>query len=833
MIPNIALHLLSHTLLFLLYLEVRPEEKPIHLLSTLDITTYFLSYFLLIRRYSYYRIRTDAEYTVMSGSHYSAQVMLRPSTTTPEPPSPSRLFTIPPEILAIILDGVERKDAFRLAQTCRHSMRNPEVLRAIFREPISIADIREWHRTWPEGRMDKITGPPVRWGINPSTGPLVRCMALPEWTSEQDIHYIITHCPNLDTVDFTEIVESVPNPIEEQSDDETSDDEEEESPESWPPFLDRYPALFQRLRSVSLYYGCWTFRYGRPERYRSNRMRVAMLPKCLSMAEHLQILTISCQPDSRPNRSPETRRESSAIILTGILSNVSKELTTLALYNTASTIDNLDRFMQALTVFPRLRTIKLSLHGDLLAYGKHFHRFYDLDGILGPILSSPKDYEHDTASVLQYLSVIKKIHERGRFSVVPTDKASGRRYLPCDFYGLSQEELVHGPRDHLWTPVWTWNDRLQWVTDQRSSLRVEKVDTGKCRALFEELIKAHMCVSVELEPIHVLNGAIFAADWIERSDSPGCIQGANVNRKNISSLSLRRPGRDRWDAGQHFVRRGSTGAILESSAASRRAPLAQTLTVGPLVVGNELSYTLPFRPATTAAPNDSANRNEQSQADADNSHTMDANTDIPNPVWRLNEIGDLVDDLRLILCQSFAYEYAKEYVGARRLKPGSPEYRKVMHNCRGPLRDRLWRESEYTALLFRRIPVDFPRLTRFALFIPAALYPNHDQTFINRVLPGTGWTVRHHEMPYEKVGDDLEPCWHIEERWLNLTNDICPFVRRIFTRPTPTDDPAAVVVHNDEWHVTTRPTFDLDGEYKSMEQLLTEPLRENYVFGTA
>ena len=758
------------------------------------------------------------------------------STTTPEPSPPSRLFTIPLDILSIILDGMKKKDAFRLPQTCRHFMRNPAVLRAIFHEPISIAEIREWYRTWPDGKMDKITGPPVRRGINTSTGPLVRRMALPEWTSEQDIHYIITHCPNLDAVDFTEIVESVPNPIEEQSDDEISedeDDEEEEYPDFWPPFLDGCPALFQRLTSISLHYGCWTSAYGRPGSYRSNRIHVAMLPKVLSMAERLQSLTISCQPDWRPNRSPKTRRKSSAILLTGILSNVSKELTTLALYNTASTIDNLDRFVQSLTVFPRLRTIKLSLYRDLLVYGKHFHLFHHLGDIVRPILSRPKDYEHDTASILQYLSVIKKIHERGRFSVVPSDKDSGRRYLSCDFYGLSQKELVHGPRDQLWTPVWTWNDRLQWVPNQMTDRKVEKVDTGKCRALFEELIKAHMCVSVELEPLHVRNGAIFAADWIEESNCRRCVQEGNLNNGNISFQQIRRAVPASCDAGQQFIQRGSTGTISASSATCCRAPVAQTLTAGPLLTVNELSDTLPLRPATMSAPNDSANRNDQSQAEADNSHTIDANPDIPNPVWRLNEIGDLVDDLRLILRQNFAHVYAEEFAGVRHLNPGSPDYREAMHNCRRPLRDRLWREAEYTALLFRRIPVDFPRLTRFALFIPAALYPNHDQTFIERVLPGTGWTVRHEDKHYDKVGEDLEPSWRIKQRCLDLTNEICPFVRRIFTRPTPTDDPAAVVVHDEEWHVTTRPAFDLDDEYKSMEQLLTEPLRENYEIDTA
>ena len=147
------------------------------------------------------------------------------------------------------------------------------------------------------------------------------------------------------------------------------------------------------------------------------------------------------------------------------------------------------------------------------------------------------------------------------------------------------------------------------------------------------------------------------------------------------------------------------------------------------------------------------------------------------------------------------------------------------------MRHRLWKEAEYLALLFRRIPVDFPRLTRFALYIPTALYPNHDQTFINLVLPGTGWTVSRFGKHYDSVGRSRPPGTHTNEDCLKLANELCPFVRRIFTRPTPTDDPSAVIIHDEAWHVTERPKYDLDGEYKSMEQLLTEPLRENYTMG--
>lgn len=53
-------------------------------------------------------------------------------------------------------------------------------------------------------------GPPITQGINAYTGSLVRRLAVPEWISEQDLHYLTVLCTNLDAVDFTEIFESEP-----------------------------------------------------------------------------------------------------------------------------------------------------------------------------------------------------------------------------------------------------------------------------------------------------------------------------------------------------------------------------------------------------------------------------------------------------------------------------------------------------------------------------------------------------------------------------------------------------------------------------------------------
>ena len=65
--------------------------------------------------------------------------------TTMDPSLPSRLFTIPLDILKHVLDRLTKGDSFRLAHTCKSFMGNPAVLGAIFREPISIAELAEWY----------------------------------------------------------------------------------------------------------------------------------------------------------------------------------------------------------------------------------------------------------------------------------------------------------------------------------------------------------------------------------------------------------------------------------------------------------------------------------------------------------------------------------------------------------------------------------------------------------------------------------------------------------------------------------------------------------------
>ena len=135
--------------------------------------------------------------------------------------------------------------------------------------------------------------------------------------------------------------------------------------------------------------------------------RSVCLPPLLRLASHLESLELSCQKEPNRRPSPGTRRQKSTRLLTEILENVSREIRTIGLYQSESTINNLDNFLHSLEVFPNLRTIKLTLHRDLHMYQPRTQRVYGLDSVADPILSNAtEDYEHDTTSVPQYLSTL-------------------------------------------------------------------------------------------------------------------------------------------------------------------------------------------------------------------------------------------------------------------------------------------------------------------------------------------------------------------------------------------------------------------------------------------
>ena len=796
----------------------------------------------------------------------------------------SRLFTIPLDILEKLLDRLTRRDAFQLSRTCKTLISHHSVLKAIFCEPISLQDLQEWYRHLrsPGLKMKKMMGPPVTWGISSLTGPLVRRMAIPEWTSLQDLKYLIRHCPNLHAIDLTEIFEIGPKDAAQYSDgvlySDTDDiwDSDDNGIRSitWAKLINLWGLieqpqlphilyqwrqngffeLFKHLRSIHLPYGCWKTIWSRNTVYKESRS--VCLPPLLRLAGNLESLELSCQQEPKRRPSPETRRQTSTRLLTEILENVSREIKTLALYRSESTINNLDIFLHSLAVFPKLRTIKLTLHSDLHMYQPYTQRLYGLDNVTDPILSkSVEDYEHDTVSALQYLSTLKKINDRGRMSLVSSDSGEDHCSTPEDYYGLCHTEILHKSSDRLWTPVWTWEDYLSGV-ESRQDHSVNALDIEKCRSLFKELSKARYPVSLELEPLYDSRGAFFAPLMDQstmRRRYDGSDDVGNILNGYFQTAVEDIPTPPVSDAEQRATQRFIQRSVMTTITSKNPSPYygiateadyqsSITMPLDFAVYGDKLSYGNyidgdDFHPLALAAwlspKEDTPDESPRPNSDTSNikSHSSpflpistDPKTETPDPIWQLNEIGDLIDDLRLTWHETFACHYAVQFATPNDPNPTWSQWAKTIHTCKMHLRTRLWRESEQTALLFRRIKIDFPRLTRFALFIPAALYPDDDRTFITHVLPGTGWRVKRYD-----AGNVRMEWEEFDERCVKLARDLCPFVRRVFTRARPMDGVDEVGGLDEEGLVTKRPLFDLDGEYKSMQQLLTEPIGENYM----
>ena len=803
----------------------------------------------------------------------------------------SRLFTIPLDILEKVLDRLTRRDAFQLSRTCKTLISHPSILKAIFYEPISLRDLQEWYRQLrsPRLKAKKMMGPPVTWGISKLTGSLVRRMAIPEWTSLEDLKYLILHCPNLHAIDLTEIFEIGPKDavqysdgvLYSESDDIWDSDDIGIRSVTWAKLINLlglieqpqlphilyqwrqngFVELFKHLRSIHLPYGCWRTIWSRYTVYKESRS--VCLPPLLRLAGNLESLQLSCQQEPKRRPSPETRRQTSKKLLTEILENVSGDIRTLGLYRSESTINNLDMFLHSLAVFPKLRTIKLTLHSDLHMYQPRTQRLYGLDNITDPILSNAiEDPEHDTTCVLQYLSILKKIHDRGRMSLISSDSGEDHCSTPQDYYGLCHTEILHKSSDRLWTPVWTWEDYLSNVESQQHH-SVNTLDIEQCRSLFEELSKARYPVSLQLEPLYDSRGAFFAP-YMDQSTMRRRYDGSDdvgniINgyfQTAVDDRSILPVSQAEQRATQRFIQQSvmtmitsknpspyygiATGADYQSSI---------TMPLDFAVFGDKLSYSDykdgdDFHPLALAAwlspKEDTSHENQRPDPTTSNKHShispslpisTNPNPETPDPIWQLNEIGDLIDDLCLTYHDSFAAHYAIQFADPNNPNSTWFQWAKTIHTCKMHLRTRLWRESEQLALLFRRIKIDFPRLTRFALYIPAALYPDDDRTFITRVLPGRGWTVKRYD-----AGEEMKR-GEFDERCVKLARDLCPFVRRVFTMARPMDGGDEVgrldgvdkmVRFDDETLVTKRPLFDLDGEYKSMQQLLTEPIEVNY-----
>ena len=193
-------------------------------------------------------------------------------------------------------------------------------------------------------------------------------------------------------------------------------------------------------------------------------------------------------------------------------------------------------------------------------------------------------------------------------------------------------------------------------------------------------------------------------------------------------------------------------------------------------------------------------------------YTYDCDEEIPDiSHWKLDSIGDLVDELSLRWDYEFGNIFTDETTAseslAERLKRTEPF-----------LQERILRELRNFRSFCQTIAANFPNITRLALFIPAALFPNlptriNDADFAANFLPGTAWRAQHHgsggAMPYPKTDYEHKfgqghlmrygrvsncvvydsPPWDLGDRlhkeFQLASKTRCPMIHRVFTRELP------------------------------------------------
>lgn len=175
--------------------------------------------------------------------------------------------------------------------------------------------------------------------------------------------------------------------------------------------------------------------------------------------------------------------------------------------------------------------------------------------------------------------------------------------------------------------------------------------------------------------------------------------------------------------------------------------------------------------------------------------------------WGLASIGDLVHDLRLIWKDDICFVNPNHYLPDRLTPDEEIQY----------LQLKLSHEAERLAPLFRNLSLDFPHLKRLALYIPAALYPDCDGVFVEKILPGNGWTVRHcgsgggneawpKNMAYAPGGDFID--WPISSTSFQYRTwkARCPMIHRVFVRTIGVKKNMNL---DDEVYMTKRPAIDV------------------------
>ena len=701
------------------------------------------------------------------------------------------------DILDRILKTTSQKDVVQFSSTCTALRSHPIVLRHIYTEPINKNNLPlsnyGAYCISHKSRFDFIIH-----GIYGYTGLFVRRMAMHQWLSLDELRHLDQHCPNLDTVDFSGIFE----PVDYLNYRQTVASRPPcthvpgskrfrpscancTKPFRWAIMLERCPQFFHKLKSLTIKHGIAWSNDTRPvDGGQQTRTQLRLLLDLCPQLETLRLVGTSLENHFHTARRMEK-------LQTTITSTVGHTLKRLGLSSNPET--NPSKLNLILKGFNFLhnngQVFELSLHQDLQKHEGAFRKSY-----LYGSLQFEKDRQG--TSVVKYITNAKTAFENANWEFVSSDSGDHYPSRPATYYELLDPDnrpcLEFLVKNLHWTPLFTWGRYILnysswagWDVEENPNAVGHmdwppKYDFQDCRKLFRRLQRLKTPVRLLLTPGKWDHGAFF---WYDR-----WAKGQEINARCVKFIERHREFLKLSKAEYNKVHKPAQGHFAT----------------------NELDF-------------------------YHRSHQFDA-TD-----WGLYEVGDLVDDLQIIWTDAFGLSGGSEVDGLEI----ENQYEGCNFSRRGenilPLR--LAHEAKRIAPLFKFLARDFPSLKRLALYIPAALYPDHDQLFIDKLLPGngSGWMVHHSGsgggseankvsekyfdwncQPTDRANAEFNDAYDVlPESDAQKEADLarCPMIHRVFTRRRGVNKTSAL---DHEVYTTQRPPVDLRSP-NILELILNHP----------
>ena len=430
------------------------------------------------------------------------------------------LFAAPVDILLEILHHLPLSDVRSLGRTSKMVAHHPMMLKVLYREPFRIEDFIEHHSldagSPADDRPTTVAGQ-TRFRrfaaiLNDRNGPHVRKMAMSHRSTLGDYPLLERCCPHLHSLDLSHLAEECHDRAEAFS---------------WHDLVTSCPTLLSRLRSLKINISAYTVEPdsshpnspGQGGRRRRRRLRQGGMKTLVQASSNLETLALV-----GPRRTCWAPVECQIELSRTLAESMGPRVTTLQLWDMATSIRNLRVFLEPLGRLTALQTIAINFHETL--------RFLGRDGdVVDHVRSrdppAHKDadpcYASTTKDLYQYLTEVRRVFDHdGRWRILPLDASSVHvRHDPRRMYPLLMDEpgqdLLRFMKERLrWKPIWEWDSLMNPAFPLRpTSLAIKSpanrlAEVQLLKDLFQRIRAMGLPVTVELSTVYDRSRSFFS-----------------------------------------------------------------------------------------------------------------------------------------------------------------------------------------------------------------------------------------------------------------------------------------------------------------------------------